>query len=239
MLITMKKYLLVLVICTVSFFTVDAVGQINPGVYRAMDTLQQTHELKFSDNYFIYTIYNTGTPNFVKTMGGFYRSDGREIKAELEFNSNYAQDQLNEWKSEYSVREGGLFFDALGQLSFAQVPELKQELDGAWLFATRGPDTGQERRGEAQERKTLKFLMDGTFQWIAYHTGTMDFRGTGGGRYTAEDGKYTEVIEFFSRDASRVGAELQFDYRLEGGDWHHQGKNSKGEPMYEIWSIRK
>ncbi len=115
---------------------------------------------------------------------------------------------------------------------------LEQPLDGQWLFATRGPDTGQERRGDDQPRKTLKFLKDGYFQWIAYNTETMDFRGTGGGRYAAIQGTYTEVIQFFSRDDSRVGAELAFQFERKGDEWHHTGNNSRGEPMYEIWAIR-
>jgi hypothetical protein len=106
------------------------------------------------------------------------------------------------------------------------------------MFATRGPDTGQERRGDSQPRKTLKFLSEGYFQWIAYNVETMSFSGTGGGRYAADQGVYTEVIEFFSRDDSRVGAELSFEFERKGADWHHKGNNSKGEPMYEIWSVR-
>ncbi|MGB3144525.1 MAG: hypothetical protein WBB24_10480, partial [Maribacter sp.] len=111
-------------------------------------------------------------------------------------------------------------------------------LDSAWLFATRGPDTGQDRRGEESARKTLKFLKDGTFQWIAYDTDTMKFSGTGGGNFTSSNGVYTENIEFFSRDNARVGASLKFNYELKDDDWYHTGKNSKGEPMFEIWSRR-
>ncbi|MDX1470670.1 MAG: hypothetical protein R3213_04170 [Flavobacteriaceae bacterium] len=62
--------------------------------------------------------------------------------------------------------------------------------------------------------------------------------GTGGGTYTTEDGKYTENIEFFSRDNSRVGASLEFDFELVDGDWHHSGFSSKGDPLYEIWTLR-
>lgn len=112
-------------------------------------------------------------------------------------------------------------------------------MDGTWLFATRGPDEGQERRGEKSSRKTLKFLKDGTFQWIAYDTDSFRFSGTGGGSYKANDGSYTEQIEFFSRDSSRVGATLEFNYELKETDWHHTGENSKGEPMYEIWAKRQ
>jgi hypothetical protein len=63
--------------------------------------------------------------------------------------------------------------------------------------------------------------------------------GTGGGTYTFKDGKYTENIEFFSRDSSRVGSSLAFDGKLENGDWHHSGLSSKGDPIYEVWSRRR
>ena len=39
-------------------------------------------------------------------------------------------------------------------------------------------------------------------------------------------------------DDSRVGAKLVFAYGIKEGYWHHTGKNSKGEPMYEIWAKR-
>jgi hypothetical protein len=85
----------------------------------------------------------------------------------------------------------------------------------------------------------LKFLKDGTFQWIAYDTESFRFSGTGGGSYSYNDGVYTEHIEFFSKDNSRVGASLNFNYKLNGDDWQHTGNNSKGEPMHEIWAKRK
>lgn len=110
-------------------------------------------------------------------------------------------------------------------------------LAGAWVI------TGRERNGEMSTmtpgaRKTMKILSGTYFQWIAYNSETGDFRGTGGGNYTTEDGKYTEIIKFFSRDSSRVGAELEFNYELKDGIWHHSGKSSKGDPIYEIWSDR-
>ncbi len=84
----------------------------------------------------------------------------------------------------------------------------------------------------------MKYLQDGRFQWIAYDTNGLQFKGTGGGKYTSIDGIYTENIEYFSKDNTRVGARLEFNYEIKGDDWHHTGKNSKGAPMYEIWSRR-
>jgi hypothetical protein len=86
-------------------------------------------------------------------------------------------------------------------------------------------------------RKTIKLLTGTRFQWAAINPETKQFSGTGGGTYTIKDGKYTETIEFFSRDNNRVGASLTFDYELKDGkDWHHSGLSSAGAKIYEVWS---
>lgn len=111
------------------------------------------------------------------------------------------------------------------------------ELEGAWLM------TGRKRDGEISTRRpgarrTMKILSGTRFQWIAYNVETKEFFGSGGGTYTTKDGAYTETIEFFSRDDSRAGASLGFRYSLPEGVWHHEGKSTKGDPMYEIWEPR-
>ncbi|MBT8264179.1 MAG: hypothetical protein HKN52_12495 [Eudoraea sp.] len=210
----------------------------SPGVYEATDA-NVHHEIKVSNNYFIHTVFETSPPKFIKTVGGHYTMRSDSLHIQLEFNSNFANDSVRGLHFKYNITDGKLILNNSSDLVFAQLPKRAQDLDGAWLFATRGPDTGQKRRGDATPRKTLKFLMDGHFQWIAYHTETMRFSGTGGGSYTSADGVYTENIGFFSRDNARVGAVLNFNYELKDADWHHTGKNSKGEPMYEIWSRRE
>ncbi len=111
------------------------------------------------------------------------------------------------------------------------------DLEGAWLM------TGARRDGEIRmrhpaARRTMKILSGTRFQWIAYNVETKEFSGTGGGTYTTENGRYTEKIEFFSRDDTRSGMRLEFGYDLVEGAWHHDGKNSRGEPLFEIWSQR-
>ena len=101
--------------------------------------------------------------------------------------------------------------------------------------------TGREQDGKIVDikpgaRKTIKILSGTRFQWIAINSETGEFFGTGGGHYTFVNGKYTENIEFFSRDASRVGASLSFSAELKNGDWHHSGLSSKGDKIYEVWS---
>jgi hypothetical protein len=92
--------------------------------------------------------------------------------------------------------------------------------------------------GEMQmgPRKTLKICSGGRFQWMAINPETKEFFGTGGGTYTLKDGKYTETLEFFSRDNSRVGASLGFDAKVEGNKWQHTGKSSKGDRVNEVWT---
>ena len=106
---------------------------------------------------------------------------------------------------------------------------------------TAGPgirDGETQLRDTSRPRKTMKILSGTRFQWIAYNTETKQFMGTGGGTYTTNNGKYTENIEFFSRDDSKAGLSLEFNYELIDGDWHHSGLSSKGDPIHEIWSIR-
>ncbi|MGF1558547.1 MAG: hypothetical protein ACFCUL_05595 [Flavobacteriaceae bacterium] len=212
-------------------------GQIAPGTY--LSVLENNHhELKISANYLIYSVYSNKPAEFIKTQGGYYTVQDGAIKVDLEFNSNFEHDGVRQLLISFSSENDKLTLQTDVPRIFSRIEKVAQDLDGQWLFATRGPDEGQERRGDENPRKTLKFLIDGRFQWIAYHTETFDFSGTGGGTYTAKDGVYTEQIEYFSRDNTRVGALLNFNYEVKGTDWHHTGKNSKGEPLYEIWAKR-
>ena len=127
----------------------------------------------------------------------------------------------------------------LGNKTFSRTDDNKPgALAGAWLITgrKRGEEMGEIKEGP---RKTMKILSGTRFQWIAYNTETKQFMGTGGGTYTSANGKYIENIDFFSRDNTRVGASLDFKFELKDGNWHHSGKSSKGDPIYEIWSLRK
>ncbi len=229
------------IICFILVFPVSLqllFAQIPSGVYRYTDQNKEKttiHELKLKDGYMVQAIYETEPSKFIMSLGGFYTTQNDSLNLRLEFHSGYDTDPVT--RKHYAYRMEGTDL-VLDQKRFRAQSPLRQPLDGIWLFASRGPDTGQERRGDSNPRKTLKFLLDGTFQWIAYNTETLEFFGTGGGMYTAEDGTYTENIAFFSRDNTRAGARLAFTYELQGSDWHHKGENSKGEPMYEIWTRR-
>ncbi|NNF19723.1 MAG: hypothetical protein HKN61_08065 [Flavobacteriaceae bacterium] len=225
-----------------SVLSVPALAQLTPGVYfskqgHSGDSI--IHELKIADGYMVHSVYELEPAKFIKTLGGPYTVENDVIEWELDFNSNHPNDGIENRAIPFRLRNGKLNFEGELPLSFHRVKAKEQALDGAWLFATRGPDTGQERRGESNPRKTLKILKDGYFQWIAFNSRTFEFFGTGGGTYRAKDGKYMEMIRYFSRDPERVGARLDFTFEIKGTDWHHTGKNSRGEPLYEIWAKRK
>ncbi len=235
------KLLFPLIFCSFLGGLLQANAQIASGVYIS-DTENIRHEVKIHDNYFVYSTYKTSPPEFIRTLGGFAQIEnttvGQQLIVLLEFNSEYERDSIRQLSIPTKMEGETLHLNWFKKLKLTALKNTEQDLDGAWLFASRGPDKGQERRGEANSRKTLKYLQDGRFQWIAYDTNNLDFKGTGGGNYTSKDGVYMENIEYFSKDNTRVGASLQFQYEVTGNDWHHTGKNSKGKPMYEIWSKR-
>ena len=186
-----------------------------------------THRILMDQNYFVETQFVSDPPEFILTRGGFYTQSGEEFMVDFEFNSNFEKDGLKQMKIEKTKK-------------WKKISNSPMDLNGKWLMAGRMTDQGERRRDTSAPLKTMKFLWDGYFQWIAFNTETFEFFGSGGGFYTAENGKYTEHIEYFSRDNSRVGAVLPFDYSLKDSDWHHQGfSSSKGDQMHEIWSIRK
>ena len=183
------------------------------------------HRVMIDDDYLVETLYLTNPAEFILTRGGFYTNKVNTYEISLEFNSNFENDGLKK-----------IFIDR--DLSWIKSAKKPIDLNGKWLMAGRITKEGQRRRDTSKPRKTMKFLKDGHFQWIAFNTETFEFFGSGGGFYTTEKGIYTENIEFFSRNNKSVGRVLPFQYNIEGSDWHHKGKSSKGNPIHEIWTQR-
>lgn len=185
---------------------------------------EQNHRIFMDDSYLIETVYQQKDGAFAFTRGGFYQKSEKGIEVTFEFNSNYAQDSLKSLS--YADQD------------WRKVSKTDQALDGKWLMAGRVKPKGEQRRDLNRSRKTMKLLLDGYFQWTAFDTASMRFMGSGGGTYTAQDGNYVETLEYFSRDNSKVGKVLPFEFSLKENDWYHKGLNSKGQPMHEIWHKR-
>ena len=183
------------------------------------------HRILMDDEYLVETQFRSNTNQFVKTIGGFYQKNGEDIVVNLEFNSNFSKDSLKT----ISISERN---------KWEKISEVTLPLQGKWLMSGRVKGKTERRRDTNQPRKTMKILVDGYFQWIAFNTTTFSFMGTGGGSYSAENGIYKEKIDYFSRDNKKVGISLSFSYLKKGKDWYHKGFSSKGDPMHEIWVFR-
>lgn len=174
---------------------------------------------------------------FLGTSGGSITSDGSTISITYEYYVSDSSRVGTTEKLQYSIIGNTMQVEGFNTKWTRLDNGAPGELAEAWII------TGRERNGEMTTRKpgvrrTMKILSGTRFQWIAYNVATKQFMGTGGGTYTTKDGKYTENIDFFSRDSTRVGAKLEFDFEVKGQDWHHKGLSSKGEPIYEVWSPR-
>lgn len=192
-----------------------------------------------SASHLVTTWYAKKDGAFVRTIGGSYTISDNRLQLKLEFDSSQPDTVGTTQEFTLSASEGGYMVSPSG-LIFTQLDEGNPgALAGAWLMSARKQNGVLAERSTDQPRKTMKILSGTRFQWIAYNTETKQFMGTGGGHYTTVDGVYTENIEFFSRDNSRVGASLNFTYELKEGDWHHSGLSSKGDPIYEVWSLRQ
>jgi hypothetical protein len=218
----MKKTILIL--AALWLHHQNAIGQVFS--YNSMENGQNIeHRVLMDDNYYVETQFTEDTQHFIQTVGGFYEKKGGKIFVNLEFNSNYSIDSLKQ-------------LEVMTDNGWKKISKSKMPLQGKWLMAGRVKDNKEQRRDTNRPRKTMKILKDGFFQWIAFNTKTFSFHGSGGGRYSAEGGNYTENIDYFSRDDKKVGISLSFQYQKKGMDWHHTGFSSKGDPLHEIWSTR-
>ncbi len=224
----MKKLILFTISC---LFTLLSFAQSDfQGAYLLQEG-QSTKLWLFIDGYCSLTNYQQD--KYISTEGGpFTYSDGK-LQINLEFND--ADNNLvgTTRTIALQVEKGNLVAES-GEI-WKKTSGKAQKLDGNWRI------TGRQQEDKISiiprgDRKTIKLLVGGYFQWVAINPAEKGFYGTGGGNYIFENDKYTEQILFFSRDNSRVGAKLNFKGEIKGGKWNHSGLSSKGEPIFEIWT---
>lgn len=192
--------------------------------------------LLFQDGYYSYTKYDVANKVFSFTKGGSYSVAGNQLSIKYLFHTAEKEVVGTSETMNMLLTQQSLNLTVNGSTeTYKRVDDSKNQLAGHWLI------TGRMNNGNMQTitpgaRRTIKLLTGTRFQWIAINIETKEFFGTGGGTYTFVNGKYTENIEFFSRDNTRVGASLSFDGKVEGNNWHHSGLSSRGEPIHEIWT---
>lgn len=242
--------LFVIAICAISIYLLSFVlisnkdeegaWEITNFTFSGYDNESATGIILLEDGYYTWAMFEKGSNKFIGSGGGKYKQGGNSVEFEVYFhtlNSNLVG------KGIMYTKKGGsskwIMESSQGiNLSMKKIKEKADiSLEGTWIISSRERDGSMVEIPEGA-RKTIKVLSKTRFQWAAFNSETGEFFGTGGGTYTLENGKYTENIDFFSRDDSRVGASLTFDYSLKADDseWHHSGLSSKGDPIYEIWS---
>lgn len=190
----------------------------------------------YQDNYFAEGARKKDSNAFLYALGGEY--DSEDYSVSLDFHTKKPEMVGLKFDPKLTFLEEGekLRINDVREVQiWEKISDAQNDLDGNWVITGRQKN-GSMNRMTPGDRRTIKILGGNRFQWIAFNSATGEFFGTGGGTYTAENGKYVEQIEYFSRDDDRVGAMLDFNYELKDGEWHHSGKSSRGDPMYEIWS---
>jgi hypothetical protein len=231
----MKSFLCSILALTISFSNlkaqtvvqVDGAWQFNEG--------EKLHHLFFQDGFYFHTVQQGNV--FIGADGGNYKINDKAIGTTVLFNSMDSTKVGSAMDIPFLASATQLSITIPeGQVIFRRIDEGNAPLAGVWRITGRMQDGKITPIHQTGTRQTYKLLTGTKFQWVAIDPAKKQFSGTGGGSYTFKDGKYTENIEFFSRDNSRVGASLAFDGKLENGNWHHSGLSSKGAKIYEVWS---
>jgi hypothetical protein len=231
----MKSFMFAVVGLTMLGANADVPAVEGAWSYQDKDGFQSV--LILADGHYALTTYDLAGKTFVSTRGGKYRADGNRLMETVEFNTADLQ-QVGTEQSTFQLDPRNPELLIMKDTRLTRIDNgTPGKLAGAWVITGRMAPDGM-RKMTPGARRTMKILSGTRFQWIAYNVETKEFSGTGGGTYTTVDGKYTENIEFFSRDNSRVGASLSFDFAIEGTAWRHKGLSSKGDPIDEQWSRR-
>ncbi|WP_080241088.1 membrane or secreted protein [Spirosoma rigui] len=210
------------------------------GTWRRVDPAGATVVLTVVDTYLMQTTYEAN--RFLSSRGGSWQQQADRLTVTVEFDT---QDSSRVGQAEtygLTLRNGKLTLTGRGEpQSFTRVdePAVQTALVGLWRITGRTNDAGQLMTMPRGARKTIKLMTGSRFQWAAINPETKQFFGTGGGTYTLADGNYTETIDFFSRDNSRVGRSLRFNADVSQNSWHHTGQSSTGGKVDEVWSREK
>ncbi len=188
------------------------------------------------DDYLTFSSYDIKSKKFYRSFGGSFSVSGDQVHAQIEFDTEVKEQIGQHLHYRFKEESDVLSINISGvEAKWNRVDDGSDNLAGNWRITGR-MQNGNMNVIQRADRKTLKILSGTRFQWMAINPKTKEFFGTGGGTYTFKDGKYTENIEFFSRDSSRVGASLSFDGSVNGNVWTHKGLSSRGDPIHEEWT---
>lgn len=229
-----------LVILSILLFASTAISQSLEGSWKLIEENGKKVSDKeviriYQDNYFAEGAKKVDSNEFLWALGGEFANDDYTTTQDFNTRSPEMIGETQDPKLSFQDGDKLQIKNATDTQVWKRISNAENDLNGNWVITGRKRD-GSLNKMKPGDRRTIKILSGDRFQWVAFNSATKEFSGTGGGTYSAENGKYTENIEFFSKDDSRVGASLGFNYEVKDGEWHHSGKSSKGDPIYEIWS---
>lgn len=234
----MKKTLLLFTL----IFSLFSNAQSIIGAWERIYISNEGKELKsiviFSEAHQSLSIIEINSGKLIHSNGGYWQLNGNTMTEVVEFDTDNPERVGKKVVFDIELSDNKLEIKGTNRAFYRIDDGSPGKLDGAWLMSARFRNGLMQERDINRPRKTMKILSGTKFQWIAYDTSSKKFIATGGGSYTTVNGKYSENIEFFSRDSTRIGMKLEFEYSLENGNWNHKGFSSKGNPINEIWSKR-
>jgi hypothetical protein len=222
---------------TLLFISLCAFAQVPKGAWKSQEPTGSASTLIVADNYLVIASYSIGNKYFERSEGGPFTISGDQMTYTPEFNSADTAKIGIPIVFTVIVKDDILTLRYEEAMVWMRVDDATSApMAGAWHITEKASGQGElVQIHQEGTRKTLKLLSKTRFQWFAIDPAVKGFYATGGGTYTAENGKYTEKIQFFSKDNNRVGSSLKFDYKLENGRWDHSGKSSDGKPVHEVW----
>ena len=234
----MKKIILLIII----LISVSANAKNIIGSWERIHSSNDGKELKsiviFTESHQSISIIENKTGKLIHSNGGTWSLDGNTMTEVVEFDTDNPERVGSSVVFDIELNNNYLKIVGSDRKFFRNDDGGPGELNGAWLMSSRIRNGIMQKRETNRPRKTMKILSGTRFQWIAYDTSKKTFIATGGGTYTTKNGVYTESIEFFSRDISRIGMKLEFEYSLKDGNWNHKGFSSRGKAINEIWTKR-
>ena len=240
----MKKIILFLLLSSIVFMSKATDASPVSGAWQKKDATGNIQTLVCSENYLMYGVYDVSNKKFISAGGGSFTLLNAGVNKIFSFKREF--DTLDSTlvgitvANKYTAKDNNLSI-AEGILAgdWKRIDESKSPkiMASVWKIRARENKEFKMETILKGSRKTLKILSGSRFQWAAFDSDTHQFFGTGGGTYQlGKDGKYTENIEFFSRDNKRMGMSLTFDCVLNGKDWTHAGQSSTGVRVHEIWA---
>ncbi len=209
--------------------------QMPPGGSEGLRTV-----MTIQSPYVFVTTFDVEEKKFYGSQGGMIEILGNTVLYTVEFNTIEPSDIGTQYDITTEIKGNKLMSTIVvagndQTVTYTRIDSGNSDLAGSWRITDRMRD-GNMQAMRLGTRKTIKMITGSRFQWAAFNPETKQFSGTGGGTVTLKDGKYTEHIEFFSRNADRVGASLTFDYEVDGDKWIHSGLSSSGNAIKEIWT---